>query len=91
MVGPIGVLRSERKCPRKKRELKRNCIGLISDEREEQRAAEMRPQAGRPMKDYLLGLLTAMLQPRSAPRQGRSRARRLQKLRCARTCRCTVS
>ena len=54
--------------PAQKRELKRNYIGLISDEREEQRAAETRPEAGRPMKDYLLGLLTAVLQPRREPR-----------------------
>ena len=54
--------------PAQKRELKRNYIGLVSDERDEQRAAEARPQSSRPMKDYLLGLLSAMLQPRSEPR-----------------------
>lgn len=51
-----------------KRELKRNYIGLIRDEREQQRAAETRPETGRPMKDYLLGLLAAILPPRSEPR-----------------------
>ena len=54
--------------PAQTRDFKRNYIGLISDEREEQRAAEARPQARRPMRDYLLALLAAILPPRSEPR-----------------------
>jgi hypothetical protein len=54
--------------PAQKRDLKRNYIGLISDEDDERRAAPMRPEARRPTKDYLLGLLAAMLARRSRPR-----------------------
>ena len=53
--------------PAQKRELKRNYIGLVSDEDDERRDAEM-PEASRPMKDYLLGLLAAMLELRGQPR-----------------------
>ena|SRR5437667_6183098 len=53
--------------PAQKRELKRNYIGLVSDEDDERRATEM-PEASRPMKDYLLGLLAAVLELRGQPR-----------------------
>jgi hypothetical protein len=54
--------------PTQKRELKRNYIGLISDEDDDRRATQMQPQASRPMKDYLLGLLATMLARRRQPR-----------------------
>jgi hypothetical protein len=53
--------------PAQKRELKRNYIGLVSDEDDERRAAEM-PEANRPMKEYLRGLLAAVLELRGQPR-----------------------
>jgi hypothetical protein len=52
--------------PAQKRELKRNYIGLISDE--EEGGATALPQSGRPMKDYFRGLLAAMLELRGATR-----------------------
>ena len=58
---------SERTMAAQKRELKRNYIGLVSDEDDERRATEM-PEASRPMKDYLLGLLAAVLELRGQPR-----------------------
>jgi hypothetical protein len=54
--------------PAQKRELKRNYIGLVSDEDDDRRATPMQPLAHRPMKDYLLGLLATMLARRSQPR-----------------------
>jgi hypothetical protein len=46
--------------PAQKRELKRNYIGLVSDETD--------PQSGQPMKDYLRGLLAAVLERRGEAR-----------------------
>ena len=54
--------------PAQKRESTRNYIGLVSDEDEEQRAARTQPQSGRPMKDYIRGLLAAMLELRGTTR-----------------------
>ena len=54
--------------PAQKRELKRNYIGLVSDEDDDQRAVETRPQSGRPMKDYIRGLLAVVLERRGATR-----------------------
>ncbi|MBR1122013.1 hypothetical protein JQ628_10855 [Bradyrhizobium lablabi] len=47
--------------PAQKRETKRNYIGLLSDEAEQQFSAKTQPQGGPPMKDYLRVLLAAML------------------------------
>jgi hypothetical protein len=68
MVARIGVLRSERKMPTQKRESRRNYIGLVSGEDDEQRAARTQPQSGRPMKDYIRGLLAAVLELRGTTR-----------------------
>jgi hypothetical protein len=47
--------------PAQQRELKKNFIAILSDKAEEERAADLRAKPGRPMKDYLLGLMAAML------------------------------
>ncbi len=47
--------------PAQRRELKRNYIGVVSDETEEQRAVELLPKSDRPAKKYLLGLMAAIL------------------------------
>jgi hypothetical protein len=67
MVAASASSESERTMPAQKRELKRNYIGLVSDEDDERRAAEM-PEANRPMKEYLRGLLAAVLELRGQPR-----------------------
>ena len=54
--------------PAQKREVKRNYIGLVSDEIEQQCAVEARPESGRPAKDYIGRLVAAMLERRSAAR-----------------------
>jgi len=54
--------------PAQKREVKRNYIGLVSDESEQQCAAEAQPESGRPAKDYIGRLVAAMLERRSAAR-----------------------
>jgi hypothetical protein len=54
--------------PAQKRELKRNYIGLVSDETDPQYAANARPQSRQPMKDYLRGLLAAVLERRGEAR-----------------------
>jgi hypothetical protein len=54
--------------PAQKREVKRNYIGLVGDESEQQCAAEARPKSGRPAKDYIGRLVAAMLERRSAAR-----------------------
>jgi len=48
--------------------LKRNYIGLVSDESEQQCAAEARPESGRPAKDYIGRLVAAMLERRGVAR-----------------------
>jgi len=47
--------------PAQQRELKKNYIGILSDKLEEQRPADPLANSGRLMKDYLLGLVAAML------------------------------
>ena len=47
--------------PAQQRELKKNFIAILSDRAEEQRAANLPARSGRRMKDYLLGLMAAML------------------------------
>ena len=54
--------------PAQKRELKKNYIGLVSDEGEQQYAGRAQPQHCPPMKDYLRGLLIAMLERRGEAR-----------------------
>jgi hypothetical protein len=54
--------------PAQKREVKRNYIGLVGDESEQQCAAEARPKSGRPAKDYIGRLVAAMLERRGAAR-----------------------
>jgi hypothetical protein len=53
--------------PAQKRELKRNCIGIVSDEAEQQ-CAEARPESGCPAKDYIGRLVAAMPERRGAAR-----------------------
>jgi len=50
--------------PTQKRETGKNYIGLLSDEIEEQRAAEARSVTDRRMKEYFLGLMAAMFNRR---------------------------
>ena len=54
--------------PAQKRGLMRNYIGLVSDEDDERYAAKVQPQSGRPVKDYIRGLLAAVLELRGATR-----------------------
>ncbi len=44
-----------------RRELKKNYIGILSDGSEDQRTAEPQPKSGRPVKDYVRGLIAAVL------------------------------
>jgi hypothetical protein len=54
--------------PAQKRELNRNHIGLVSEEAQQQCAAEARPESGRPAKDYIGRLVAAMLERRGVAR-----------------------
>ena len=54
--------------PAQKREIKRNYIGLVSDEAEQQLARNAPPLSGQPMKDFIRGLFAAMLERRSEAR-----------------------
>jgi hypothetical protein len=47
--------------PARERELRKNYIGILSDKVEEQRTVESPAKSEGRMKDYLLGLMTAML------------------------------
>ena len=50
--------------PTQKRETGKNYIGLLSDELEEQRAAEVRSGNDRRVTAYVLGLMAAMFNSR---------------------------
>lgn len=50
--------------PTQKRETGKNYIGLVSDEIEEQCAAEMRSATDRRVKEYFVGLVAAMFNRR---------------------------
>jgi hypothetical protein len=54
--------------PAQQRELKRNYIGLVSDETGQRCAAKARPESGRPTRDYIGRLVAAMLERRSEAR-----------------------
>jgi HD superfamily phosphohydrolase YqeK len=47
--------------PAQKRQLRKNYIGIVSDKIEEQRAVESLAKSDRLLKDYLRGLMTAVL------------------------------
>ena len=47
--------------PAQQRELKKNYIGILSDKLDEQHPADPPARSGRLMKDYLLGLVAAVL------------------------------
>jgi hypothetical protein len=47
--------------PAQERKLGKNYIGILSDTIEDQRAAESLAKPDRPVKDYLLGLMSAVL------------------------------
>jgi hypothetical protein len=47
--------------PAQERQLRKNYIGILSDKGEEQREAPSPAKSGRLVKDYLLGLLAAVL------------------------------
>jgi hypothetical protein len=47
--------------PAQQREMKKNYIGLVNDKIEQQRGKEPPARPGRPLKDYILGLLDAVL------------------------------
>lgn len=50
--------------PTQKREAGKNYIGLLNDEGEEQRAAELQSAADRRIREYFLGLMAAMFDRR---------------------------
>jgi len=54
--------------PAQERELRKNYIGILSDKVEEQRTVESLAKSEGRMKDYLLGLMIAMLNHRGAAR-----------------------
>ncbi len=54
--------------PAQERELRKNYIGILSDKIEEQRTVESLAKSEGRMKDYLLDLMTAMLNHRSTAR-----------------------
>ena len=54
--------------PVQRRESRRNYIGLVSDEAEQTYAVKTQAQGGPPIKDYLRGLLAAVLGRRSEAR-----------------------
>lgn len=54
--------------PAQERELRRNYIGILSDKIEEQRTIESLAKSDRRMKDYLLGLMAAVLNHRGDAR-----------------------
>jgi len=54
--------------PTQKRETGKNYIGLLSDEIEEPRAAELAPATDLRMKAYVLGLMAAMFGRRGEAR-----------------------
>ena len=54
--------------PAQERELRKNYIGILSDKIEEQRTVESLAKSEGRMKDYLLDLMTAMSNHRSAAR-----------------------
>ncbi len=54
--------------PAQERELRKNYIGILSDKIEEQRTVESPAKSEGRMKDYLLDLMTAMLNHRSTAR-----------------------
>jgi len=47
--------------PAQQRELKKNYIGIVSDELEDRRAADSPAKSDLRMKDYLRGLVAAVL------------------------------
>jgi hypothetical protein len=47
--------------PAQERELRKNFIAILSDRTEEQRAIASLAKSDRPVKDYVLGLMAAML------------------------------
>ena len=50
--------------PAQQRKLKKNYIGILSDKLDEQRPADPPAKSGRLMKEYLLGLMAAVLNRR---------------------------
>jgi hypothetical protein len=54
--------------PTQKRETGKNYIGLLSDETEEPRTADVEPAIDRRMRAYVLGLMAAMFRRRSEAR-----------------------
>jgi hypothetical protein len=54
--------------PAQERESTKNYIGVLSDNIEEQRASESLPKSARLTKDYLLGLMAAVLNRPGAAR-----------------------
>jgi hypothetical protein len=51
--------------PAQKRESKRSYIGLVSDEADHPYTATAQPQSSQPLKDFIHGLLAAVLERRS--------------------------
>jgi hypothetical protein len=54
--------------PTRKRETGKNYIGLLSDETEQPRTAEVRPAVDRRMRAYVLGLMAAIFRRRREAR-----------------------
>ncbi|HMH99415.1 MAG TPA: hypothetical protein VK577_23035 [Bradyrhizobium sp.] len=51
-----------------KRELRKNYIGLVSEELEEQRAAEVQSVTDRRMQEYVRGMMATILSRRNEAR-----------------------
>lgn len=55
--------------PAQQRELKKNYIGILSDRTEEQRAVDSPAKPDRLTKEYLLGLMAAVLKSDAEARE----------------------
>ena len=67
MIGTSASVRSEAMSTQK-RELRKNYIGLVSEELEEQRAAEVQSVTDRRMQEYVRGMMATILSRRSEAR-----------------------
>jgi len=64
MVIPIGGRPEQAHMPTQKRETGKNYIGLLRDEGEDERAAELQSASGRRVTDYFRGLMAVMFNRR---------------------------
>jgi hypothetical protein len=64
MIARSASPRESAKTPAEQRESRKNLIGILNDKAEEQRAIESLVKSDRHMKDFLLGLMAAVLSRR---------------------------